>query len=965
MQQVAIRSIPEFVDAWQACAIDERHEFLARRSDDLSTETFVAMKERATQVIWSDAQAALALAESMRDAAELTGTPAHSAAAGIALGNVYAFGLGQYERALSVYQDATTTAEDAGDPALAAHTRIPQVYVLGMLGRYTEALSIGERVRTSAQDRDDWLTYVKATTNMAIACRRRGDYSQALHYYDEHKGALQQYLTDHVQYHELLYMLELNRSTTLRYLNRYQQAIEAARSALAVAESLETPAYIARAHDNLGLTYFLLGKYNDSLACYQKARGIFQDAHLLRDSVVVQLFEAQCLLMLNDLTAVEETCSNVIAFSRDVGMDHEEGIALTYRATSRRRRNKHEDAGTDLDRAATIFEEHENDSWLGQVYLEMAYLRLDRGDLHEASVAASAAQVCFERKDLRIERAQALLAQAIITEQQEKFNVARRAFREVRAVGQEESLAWLVYPACHGLARVARGRGHYKRARVRLDQAMNAVERLRGGMAIDLRVSFLADKLNIFADAVALALESDDTAGALHYVERAKSRALLDMFHEENSVRLQALDPDDQDIVDEINRLREQRRWFEQRAQYRPMAAGAEEMTTEERETWHQEAELCEERIESLFSELQVRNASYTATRTLSSLPDEPVGPYLPAETRLVEYYVLRDTLWAFVVSPDEVQACRLGAIAPVDDLLSRWQLQLTHAAYLGASASSHIEMAKTILGRLYDVLLAPLSDRLDGVSRLYVVPHGPLHALPFSALYDTDAGEYFVERVAVARLPSSSVLAALVQRRQHETQAGPPLILGHSYDGALPQTVVEAGLVSRITGGERHTESEASVTRLLDAEHRRPLIHVAAHGRFRSDAPLFSAIYLADGSLTALDIFNARLQTDLLVFSACESGRGTVHPGDEVVGLSRACLHAGAQSLLLSLWRVEDRTTGALMEAFYRQLSVDTTPADALCAAQRSHLANTETAHPFHWAGFSITGDAFMPIGL
>lgn len=965
MQQIAIRSIPEFVDAWQACTADQRREFLSNRTAGLSTETFVAMKERTTQVMWSDVQAALDLAESMREAANLTGTPAHSAAAGIALGNVYAFGLGQYERAMSVYRDATTAAEDAGDPALAAQTRIPQVYVLGMLARYTEALSIGERVREAAQDRDDWLTYVKVTTNMAIACRRRGDYGRALQYYDEHREALQQYLTNHAQYHELLYMLELNRSTTLRYLNRYQQAIDAARSALAVAESLETPAYVARAHDNLGLTYFLLGKYNDSLACYRKARGIFQDAHLLRDSVVVQLFEAQCLLMLNDLAAVEETCSNVIDFSRDVGMDHEEGIALTYRATGRRRRKKHELAADDLDRAEDIFAEHENDSWLGQVYLEMAHLRLDRGDLHEASIAASAAQVCFERQELRIERAQALLAQALVTERQEKYNVARRAYREVRTVGKEKGLAWLVYPACHGLARVARARGHCERARVRLEQAMKAVERLRGGMAMELRVSFLADKLDIFADAVALALEADDTAGALQYVERAKSRALLDMFHEEDSIRLQALDPDDQDIVGEINRLREQRRWFEQRMQFRPMAAGDEEMSVEERETWRREAELCEERIESLFRDLQVRNASYTATRTLSALPEEPVGPYLRVETRLIEYYVLRDELWAFVVTPDDVQARRLGAVAPVDDLLSRWQLQLTHAAYLGAKASRHADMAKQILSRLYDVLLAPLADQLGDARRLYVVPHGPLHTLPFSALYDADAGEYLIERVAVARLPSSSVLAALVQRRQREPHTGAPLILGHSCDGALPQTIVEAELVSRITDGELYAESEASVTRLLDAEHRRPLIHVAAHGRFRPDAPLFSAIYLADGSLTALDMFNTRLHTELLVFSACESGRGAVHPGDEVVGLSRACLHAGAQSLLLSLWRVEDRSTGALMETFYRQLAADTTPADALCAAQCRHLAEPETAHPFHWAGFSITGDAFVPIRL
>jgi CHAT domain-containing protein len=131
--------------------------------------------------------------------------------------------------------------------------------------------------------------------------------------------------------------------------------------------------------------------------------------------------------------------------------------------------------------------------------------------------------------------------------------------------------------------------------------------------------------------------------------------------------------------------------------------------------------------------------------------------------------------------------------------------------------------------------------------------------------------------------------------------------------------------------------------------------VHVAAHGVFRADDPHFSALRLADGWLSVYDLYGLELKAELVSLSACQSGRSWVGGGDELVGLVRGFLHAGAASLLVSLWPVNDSTTADLMVAFYRALRSGTAAPAALRTAMQSVRA--EHPHPYHWAPFVLIG--------
>ncbi|MCF8063561.1 MAG: CHAT domain-containing protein, partial [Deltaproteobacteria bacterium] len=167
------------------------------------------------------------------------------------------------------------------------------------------------------------------------------------------------------------------------------------------------------------------------------------------------------------------------------------------------------------------------------------------------------------------------------------------------------------------------------------------------------------------------------------------------------------------------------------------------------------------------------------------------------------------------------------------------------------------------------------------------------------------------------------------------------------------------AGRFSRpeVRIGAEATESALKQSDLLG----RGVLHIAAHGRYDRKEPLKSALLLApdgedDGDLEMVEVFSLRMNPRLVVLSACESGIGTLDGGDEVQGMNRAFLYAGAGGVLASLWSVSDESTYLLMERFYRAL--EERPATEALRAAQLQVMETFPA-PFHWGAFYLTGGA------
>ena len=244
----------------------------------------------------------------------------------------------------------------------------------------------------------------------------------------------------------------------------------------------------------------------------------------------------------------------------------------------------------------------------------------------------------------------------------------------------------------------------------------------------------------------------------------------------------------------------------------------------------------------------------------------------------------------------------------------------------------------------------------------LTIVSHGALHYLPFNALHD--GKDFLIDRYSIRVMPSASAMKYLLSRKA--SKRGDILIFGNPdlgdsrYDLAFAEK--EALDVAKTKSKSKvFLRKEATVGAFAKYARSFSYIHLATHGKFDPASPLKSALLLSpeagsNGMLTADTLYSLELDADLVTLSACETGLSKIASGDDLVGLTRGFLYAGSNSIVASLWKVDDLATSQLMTRFYRELD-KTNKREALQTAQ---LETRKTyAHPFYWASFQLTGSA------
>jgi len=268
-------------------------------------------------------------------------------------------------------------------------------------------------------------------------------------------------------------------------------------------------------------------------------------------------------------------------------------------------------------------------------------------------------------------------------------------------------------------------------------------------------------------------------------------------------------------------------------------------------------------------------------------------------------------------------------------------------------------QSTRQALTSLYTVLVAPVEAHLEEMvsegtgapGKLVIVPHGLLHQVPFHALFDGE--RYLLERFEISYAPSAKVYSLCHQ--QTPSVSDKALVMSVA-DPLIPAVTEEARAVARhLPGAEVLSDEQATTRALRSASPGCRVLHLACHGQFRSDNPMFSSLKLHDGWLTAADVMQLELAGALVTLSACESGRNEVFGGDELIGLTRAFLGVGAATLVVSLWLVQDEATARLMENYYERLREGVGPAQALRAAQLA--IKDEHPHPYYWAPFVVVG--------
>ncbi|MEV6201769.1 CHAT domain-containing protein [Streptomyces sp. NPDC051771] len=429
--------------------------------------------------------------------------------------------------------------------------------------------------------------------------------------------------------------------------------------------------------------------------------------------------------------------------------------------------------------------------------------------------------------------------------------------------------------------------------------------------------------------------ETDDTGAAFLATERLRSRTLLESL---STADLRPPDGVPAELLAREAALLQERAGLERAA----------------RPDWPR-LRAVQEELGVLWSAIGRHSRSgeeYADVRSGAAITARAALAQLRGEQVVVASYTRLDDgrLALFTLDP------RSGlSVAPLDTDGDRVLRFVEDNLGSGGRVREMAEDMPDLFQRILSPLVDPLADRLGPEDTLLICPTGPLHHVPFHALAP-GGGPILLERNPVAYLPSVSLLRTLAHRG---VPAGRGAVVVGDPGGDLPYAREEASVLAARLGGRPLLGPEATRERVLADVAGAGVLHAACHASFRDDDPLGSGLVLADGVLTGHDILRQDWHdVRLAVLSACETGLGGVGRTDDMLGLSRSLLFAGVRSLVMTLWRVPDRSTARIMDDFHELALTGESPARALRTAMLAARSRPDSARLDRWAAFCLLGE-------
>jgi tetratricopeptide (TPR) repeat protein len=867
---------------------------------------------------------------------------------------------GEFDAGLRMAKDAYDGYVALGMNLKALRTYVGRMSAFNELGLYQEALDAGQAVLDNLEGAgalDVAPTEQQSKLLSALVHQGRGICYERMGRYDNALGA---YAVAEECYRDLDMSERLgeildNRGGILLHLGRGNEALAAHEAAAEVFADAGLRLSHAIALSNIGEANRRLANYTRALGAFERARRLLESLDALVEKSTLSLDTANAYLELNLYPEALASYKETNELLRGMGMAHDRARALWGMGSALVVHSRFEEAEEALGEAADLFAAAENAPQLSGVILERASLWATLGNPEAALDEARRALGLVSGGEWPVERVYAHLRLADLL--LPNVGEAEPHLLAARDLAKRLALPQLRYRLTERLGHLRRLQGREEEARRLLEDAVEEIERQRGTVTQDaMRVSFLRDKSAAYEELLQLYLARDDEDSrwrAFTLAEKAKSRALVDLLGGVERGTAASPDPEMEGRIRELQ--------ADLNATYDQLFGFAGEVVDRE---WpgHDLKERVVQ-LESKISRLRLRVPS--SDPFTDPVPIANVREELPSDLAILAYHILGDEIMAFVILGKDVRIVRgIGPVAVVETLLERLRTQMNRfragTEFVGRHMTLLERSTREALTSLYTVLVAPVGGLLEEMGarnfyrtpiKLVVVPHGLLHQIPFHALFDGE--EYMLERFEISYAPSARVYSLCQERTLR--QSGKALVMSVA-DPLIPGVEKETRAVSRyLPGAEVLTDERATRDALRRASSGLSTVHLACHGLFRADNPMFSSLKLYDGWLTAADLMQLDLSGAVVTLSACESGRNEVIVGDEPVGLMRACLGSGASSLVVSLWLVQDEATSSLMEKYYERMRGDARPAQALRAAQLA--VKDEYSHPYYWAPFILVG--------
>ncbi len=742
-------------------------------------------------------------------------------------------------------------------------------------------------------------------------------------------------------------------------LANYQKALELQLRGFELAKKLNSSQWIALSLQYLANIYWKMADYQQALQHQKKALDMF---HELKNKKFQEVALSTMGLIYMSLGKIDEALANeteALMLAKEIQSLIDQATIHKNLAMMFRIAGKMEDASYHLREAIALDEKAGALRGLSYDYRDLGKIQLAQGDfsngyrnLHKA--------LRLSRKILDGRNyVQTLYEIGVYHLMKKNISSAIDTLQLSGQLAEQLFVPEVSWRSFFSLGKIYREQGKNELCEKSFIRAMETIETMRSKIKIEeYKSGFIDDKLDVYYELMDFYLATHQDGKAFDIAERAKSRNFADLLankkidfrgavSEEDFKRKRQFEEKMSQLQNEIGRLK-------------LIEAEITPATKKKLSALVRDLDSLRTDYQKFLLELKEQNPELAS---MISVEPKSVGYYqaiLPDSVLLLEYFTTKENLYVWAVSSRQVRAVKQSInedelYAKIDQLRNAIQKQL---------------LVDDFLKDLYAILIKPVEKFVDENKHLIIIPHGVLHYLPFNALYD-GAGSYLIEKHTISLSPSAMVLSTCMEKGNEfvlgEKWQPKVLALGNPdlgdarYD--LPFAKKEIESIQLIYPEvDAYLEKEAKETIAKEKSKDANLLLFSCHGEFDPLKPLFSALLLApddenDGRLEAHEIFGLDIHAYIVAMSACETGLSKVGVGDEVIGLSRSFIYAGASSLLSSLWKVDDLATAVLIKRFFRYLHKGDSRARALQKAIL-FVKNNLNEHPIYWSAFNLTGD-------
>ena len=927
-----------------------RRKFLAQHKKLIRQEIVEQLSQLVVQKVRVSTQEALCLAEAAMLIAKRLRRKEVLALGLRAKANAL-YSSGDNRSAIEHHQQAFRLYETLGIWDEAARTLSTSIQPMILAGEYDQAFQAAERAREIFARLNDPWRLARLEINVGNIYHRQDRFEESIAHYERAYTELMPYKDT-----EGIAVVLSNMAVCLISLNDFPRAMATYRGARSFCQQNNMPLLVAQADYNIAYLHYLRGEYSRAIEALYAARRACEATGDAYHFALCHLDLSDIYLELNLSEEAREIAHEGFLRFEKLGMGYEAAKTLANEATAYGQQGKTVQALERFAKAREMFGHEKNLVWPWLIDLYQGLLLFHEGRYFEARRLCVAAAAFFDQSALP---GKAVLAHLLLARIALQVGDPAEAQKET-----DESLARLrglqtpvlAYQAHLLEGQIAQARNDRPAAHQAYLEARKALEALRSRLqGEELKISFVKNRMQVYEALVDLYIEGDGTENsaeeALACMEAAKSRSMIEMIFQSGQ-SLPLGEAGQSDLVRRIRDLREELNWYYHRIELEQLRP--EEQSQQRLGSLQEKAQLHEKELMRTLRELPAHERENATLEAPAEFSLAKLQAHLPPDASLVEYFSAGDRLVAAVITRNEIQILPVTLLSRVAHFLQLLRFQLSKFRmgneYVRRFEEPLLRATHSHLEALYGELIAPLRPFFQG-KHLIVVPHGPLHFLPFHALRNGE--EYLGDSFTVSYAPSATVFCWCQEKPASASASS--LVFGIA-DERAPQILQESQSVAALLPhSSLHVGDQATSSVLRKKGPQSGLLHLATHGVYRQDNPMFSGIRLGDGYLNLYDLYQMRLDAKLVTLSGCATGMNFVAAGDELLGLQRGLFCAGATTLLLSLWDVHDQSTSQLMQLFYREFLRTANMAGALQHAMQE--LRQQNPHPYFWAPFVLVG--------